>query len=104
MKLKLGNRQLPYNNPFANALVVVVGVIAIAFSFVVGVVAFFALAAAVITLGAIIAIRVWWHNRKTVRQMRQNPADAVQTGAANVIEGDYTVIAGEKDGDKPPQS
>jgi len=104
LNAKLRGRQLPYSNPFANALVVVVGAIAIGLSLVVGVVAFFALATAVITLAAIIAIRVWWLNRKVLRQMGGNPPHEAPKGTTAVIEGDFTVIEGKKDGEQPPQS
>lgn len=96
------NRHLPYSNPLANALVIVVGVIAIAVSFVIGIFALFALVAAIMILAAIIGIRVWWFNRKI--QNRMVDGDAVSTTAAPqpeqaVIEGEYRVIQGRKDTD-----
>jgi hypothetical protein len=54
------NRQLPGNSPLANVLVVVLGAIAIAVSFVIGFVAFVALAAAVLVIGAVVWIRIAW--------------------------------------------
>jgi hypothetical protein len=102
------NRQLPYNSPFANALVVVVGIIAIAVSFVIGIVAFVALAAAVLVLAAIIGIRIWWLGVKAGKQGGQRPAAkdplTAQNRARTVIEGEYHIVAGKKDDDSPPQT
>lgn len=108
MNANFRNSQLPGNSPFANVLVVLIGAIAIAISFVIGVVAFVALAAAVIVLGAIIGIRVWWlgvKSRKHAAQQPQNPrTDSVQSGGKAVIEGEYHVIAGKKDDCTPPRT
>lgn len=107
MNANFRNRQLPGNSPLANVLVVIVGAIAIAVSFVIGVFAFVALAAAVLILGAIIGIRVWWlgvrpqnrQNRPRASESsdRQSPSDAV-------IEGEFHEIAGDKPENGPPQS
>ncbi len=61
MTQQLKQRQFPAGNPLANALVVVVGVLVIAVSFVLGLVA---LVATAIVLAAIIGVRVWWLKRK----------------------------------------
>jgi hypothetical protein len=102
------NSQLPGNNPFANVLVVVIGAIAIAISFVIGVVALVALAAAVIVLGAIIGIRVWWLGVKSRKRAGQQPhdqrVDNSQSSSNAVIEGEYHVIAGKKDDGTPPRT
>lgn len=96
------NRQLPYGNPLANALVVVVGVLAIAVSFVIGVFALFALIAAVMILAAIIGIRVWWFSRKARGQMaggEKVTATTTRQHVNTVIEGEYREIQGRKDSD-----
>jgi uncharacterized membrane protein YphA (DoxX/SURF4 family) len=94
------HRQFSAGNPLANALVVVVGVIVIAVSFVLGVVALVALVAAAIVLGAVIGVRVWWLNRKIASRQKDH---VNQTGAAatrtDIIEGEYRVVGPEKDRD-----
>ncbi len=108
MNPSLKNRQLPYNNPIANALVVVVGVLAIAVSFVVGFVALFAMASAALVLGAIIGLRIWWLNRKMSRTTASRghgaPGEHVAGKGSTVIEGEYQVLQGQKDGAEPPQT
>jgi len=102
------NRQLPYSNPFANALVVVFGIIAIAVSFVIGVVAFVALAAAVLVLAAIVGIRIWWLRVRAGKPAGQRSAAAeavsAQKSKHTVIEGEYNVVAARKDETRPPQT
>ena len=108
MNAEFRNRQLPYTSPLANVLVVVVGAIAIAVSFVIGIFAFIALAAAVIVLAAAIGVRLWWLGlkaRKSARsQGREAPAESAGAARQMVIEGEYHVIPGENDGDKPSQT
>jgi len=89
-------------------LVVVVGAIAIAVSFVIGIFAFIALAAAVIVLATVIGIRIWWLGikaRKDARYQRHagRPGSPEETGQL-VIEGEYHVVPGKKDGNKPSQT
>ena len=69
MTQQFRHRQFSAGNPLANALVVVVGAVVIGVSFVLGIVAFVALASAVLVLGAIIGVRVWWLNRKLGTQV-----------------------------------
>lgn len=108
MNAPFRNRPLPYNSPFANALVIVVGVVAIVFSLVIGVVALFALGAAVLVLAAIIGIRVWWLGFKAGPRKGQpsgeRPGDAVKPNDRSVIEGEYRVIVSGNKGDEPPQA
>jgi len=87
--------------------VVVVGVAAIVLSLVIGVVAFFAIAAAVLVLAAVIGVRIWWLSLKARKRMGQQRGGA-QTGPAkttdrSVIEGEYRVVAADRKDDKPPQ-
>ena len=88
MRYSSVNRGIPGGNPIANALVVIVGVLAIAASLVLGFFAFIVLSSIVLVLGAIIALRVWWFNRKLGKQVR-NAETASQGG---VIEGEYHVV------------
>ncbi len=102
------HRQLPDNSPFANVLVVVLGAIAIAISFVIGIVAFVALAATVLILGTIIWIRIWWLGLKT-RQYAGNRPQAARPGGSqsqghSVIEGEFHVIPAKKGDDNSPQT
>ncbi len=94
------HRQFPASNPLANALVIIVGVVVIALSLVVGVVAFLALLAAAIVMAAVIWIRVWWLNRKlgTGRKVHVNQARKAGTGA-EVIEGEFRVVSHEQERD-----
>jgi hypothetical protein len=97
------HRQFPAGNPLANALVVIVGALAIGASFVLGLVAFVALGSIFLVLAAIIGIRVWWLNKRMGRQFSKG-ANEPAPGAARVevIEGEYSVVSSEKkrhDGD-----
>lgn len=93
-------RHFPGGNPLANALVVIVGAIVIAVSFVLGVVAFVALSSAVLVLAAIIGVRVWWLNRKlgTQQKSHMNQKRGSARGGG-IIEGEYRVVDPEKDSD-----
>jgi hypothetical protein len=86
-------RQFPAGNPLANVLVVVIGAIVIAVSFVLGIVAFVALASAVMVAAAIIGIRLWWMNRRLGRnhKHRANRKGGSAAGA-EVIEGEFRVV------------
>ena len=64
MKYSSLNRGIPAGNPIANALVVIVGALAIGASIVLGFFAFVILGSVILVLGAIIALRVWWFNRR----------------------------------------
>ena len=85
-----GNNPLPLGNPLANALVVVVGVVLIAASFVLGVIAFLALGSIFLALAAIVAIRVWWFRW---RMRRARPPREVDGSRDGIIEGEYHVIS-----------
>ena len=87
-------RQFPAGNPLANALVVIVGALAIGASFVLGLVAFVALGSIVLVLAGIIGIRVWWMNRKLRRHFAEGDHQRAR-GSANseVIEGEYRVVS-----------
>jgi uncharacterized membrane protein YphA (DoxX/SURF4 family) len=96
------HRQFPAGNPLANALVVVVGAVVIGVSFVLGLVAFVALATAVLVMAAIIGVRVWWLNRK-LGGRQKNPMNQKGKSATGneIIEGEFRVIGPDKDPDSP---
>mgnify|MGYP001815608591 CR=1 FL=1 len=91
MKYSSLTRAIPAGNPIANALVVIVGTLAIGASIVLGFFAFIVLASIVLVLGAIIGLRVWWLNRKLARAGR-SPQSTYRTTETKVIEGEYHVV------------
>lgn len=95
------NRKLPFSNPLANALVVLVGALAIGASIVLGFIAFVTLGSLILVLAAIIGIRVWWFNRKLARQDKAGRPDSTTRGAVRVevIEGEYRVVSTSKPAD-----
>lgn len=95
------NRQFPAGNPLANVLVVIVGALAIGLSVIVGVVAFVALGAALIVLGSVIGIRLWWLNRRMARH-KPRP-DTRSQSSVEIIEGEYRVVREQQRDDTPPQ-
>ena len=90
MDIRYKNRQLPAGNPLANAIVVVVGVLAIGLSLLLGVVVFVALASLFLVLAAIVGIRLWWARRK----LRKAGGQRSQAGI-DVIEGEFRVVSRE---------
>ena len=94
------HRQFPAGNPLANALVIVVGALVIAVSFLVGIVALAAFLAAAVVMAAIIGIRVWWLKRKMAprRKGRAGPADRQHPGT-EIIEGEFRIVEQDRDGD-----
>ena len=95
MKYSSTYRGMPAGNPIANALVVIVGALAIGVSIVLGFVAFVVLAGIVLVLGSIIAIRVWWFARRLRKQAGEEPASQ-NPSPRGVIEGEYHVVKGDK--------
>jgi len=95
MKYSSFSRGIPAGNPIANALVVIVGALAIGASIVLGFFAFVVLGSVVLVLGAIIALRVWWFNRKLAKQAERQPQPQQQP-PGGVIEGEYHVVKGDK--------
>ncbi len=95
MKNTTYTRGFSAGNPIANALVVIVGALAIAASIVLGFVAFVVLGSIVLVLAAIVGIRVWWFNRQLQRQGGgTRPSDPGAPGG--VIEGEYHVVKGDE--------
>lgn len=96
MNQQFRQRQFPAGNPLANALVIIVGALAIGASFVLGLVAFVALGSIVLVMAGIIGIRVWWLNRKLSRGFAEGVQQRAQ-GSANidVIEGEYRDVSND---------
>lgn len=93
MNFSSSNRGFPAGNPIANALVVIVGALAIAASVVLGFFALIALASLLLVFAAIIGIRVWWFRRKLHKSHRSAPPDVRMH---DVIEGEFRVVELEK--------
>ena len=98
MTTSSANRGFPAGNPIANAVVIIVGTLAIAASVVLGFFAFVVLGSVLVILAAVIGIRLWWFNRK----MRNSPefreaARRKGGGAHETIEGEYHVVIEERD-------
>lgn len=94
-------RGFPAGNPIANALVIIVGALAIGASIVLGFVAFVLLASLLLVLSAIVGVRLWWFNRKLRKADRERTAsrrgDTPKTH--ELIEGEYHVVVGESRSD-----
>lgn len=95
MNMHFNRRQIPAGNPLANALVVIIGALAIGASLVLGVVALVVLGSIVLILGAIIGIRVWWFNRRLAKGYRAQHSNTRQQ-RVDIIEGEYRIISGEQ--------
>ncbi|MDJ0759676.1 MAG: hypothetical protein QNJ19_09760 [Woeseiaceae bacterium] len=91
MTYSSANRGFPAGNPIANAIVIIVGTLAIAASIIIGFVAFLVLASIILIMAAVVGLRLWWFNRKHRRQPRRDA-----NHRDGVIEGEFTVIAGEE--------
>ena len=89
------NRGIPAGNPIANALVVIVGLLTIGVFVVLGFFAFVVFGSVLLVLGSIIALRVWWFNRKLAKQTGNKPS-AGQSPPSGVIEGEYHVVKDDK--------
>ena len=96
MKYSSTNSGFPAGNPIANALVVIVGALAIGASIVLGFFAFVVLGSILLVLGSIVAIRVWWFNRKLIKEAAKRPPPESQASGGGVIEGEYHVVKGDK--------
>lgn len=95
------NRGFPAGNPIANALVIVVGALAIAASVVLGFFAFLVVLSLLTICAVILGIRIWWFRRSLEPSAR--PADAAPEERSpnnrkngNMIEGEFRVIEGGK--------
>ncbi|MDJ0918219.1 MAG: hypothetical protein QNJ05_10670 [Woeseiaceae bacterium] len=91
MTYSSANRGFPAGNPIANAIVIIVGTLAIAASIIIGFVAFLVLASIILVMAAVVGLRLWWFNRKLRREPRPDP-----DSGDGVIEGEFIVIAREE--------
>ena len=96
MKNTMYTRGFSAGNPIANALVVIVGALAIAASIVLGFVAFVVLGSIILVLAAIVGIRVWWFNRKLQREGAGTGSPDQRPTGGGVIEGEYHVVKGDE--------
>ena len=86
--------RLRHDNPLINALLIVLGALAMAALLVVGLVAFVVLGGIVVTLAALAGLRFWWLNRRFGRQgARTVRRRDVKRGA--LIEGEYRSLRPE---------
>ena len=90
-------RGFPAGSPLANALVIVVGALAIAASIVVGFFAFVILGSLLLIVAAVVSIRLWWFRRKLAKDPAfQAARRARATGTQQTIEGEYHVVIEER--------
>ncbi len=91
-------RGFPAGNPIANALVILVGALAIAASIVVGFFAFVILASLLIIFSAIVGIRLWWFRRKMRKDWEASGEGREgEPKVRRIIEGEYHVVVEERD-------
>ncbi len=89
-------------NPIANALVVIVGALAIGAFIVLGVVAFVALGGILLVLAAVLGIRMWWLQRKiSAKGPKSDPRPQSQAANTTVIEGEFQVVSSDTDENRP---
>ncbi len=98
MNYSSSNRGLPAGNPIANALVIIVGALAIGASIVLGFVAFVVLSSIVLIFAAIVGIRLWWFNRKFRKAGGPGaPGGHGENQSIGVIEGEFRVVDDDRD-------
>ena len=84
----------PASNPVANALLAIVGALAIGAAIVFGFFIFLLIAGTVALLAGIIGVRIWWVGRKLRRlQEAAEKASPNPTSKTGIIEGEYHVIS-----------
>ena len=102
MNYSSSNRGFPAGNPIANALVIIVGALAIGASIVLGFFAFVVLSTLLLILAAVVGIRLWWFRRKfqkaAEKAARAGPRQRQDVG---IIEGEYHVVVEEKEPRQP---
>ena len=91
-------RGFPAGNPIANALVIIVGALAIGASIVLGFFTFVILASLLLVFSAIIGIRLWWFNRKWNKSQRESEnRPTADKASVTYIEGEYHVVHEQRD-------
>ena len=99
MNSRYSNRPLPVGNPLANAVLVIVGVLAIGVSLFLGMVAFVVLGSFVLVMAAIIAIRLWWFQWRMRKSGPGTRPTRTSEGPKGVIEGEFRTVS--RDSDEP---
>ena len=99
MNYSSSKRGFPAGNPIANALVIIVGALAIGASIVLGFLAFVVLSSIILVLAAIVGIRLWWFNRKLQKATASGERDGASV--SGVIEGEYHEVIEKRDDSKP---
>ena len=94
-------RKYPFSNPLANALVILVGILAIGASLVIGFFTFLFLGALVLVLAAVVSIRVWWFRRRMRARAGKDKPQPGDNVSVDVIEGEYHVVSTHNEGRKP---
>jgi len=91
-KIRYG--RYPASNPVANALMAIVGVLAIGAAIVFGFFIFLLIAGMVAVLAGIIGVRVWWVGRR-LRKLQEaaEKAGPHRTTESGIIEGEYHVVS-----------
>ena len=86
--------RFPAGNPVANALMAIVGALAIGAAIVFGFFVFMLLAGIIVVLAGIVGIRIWWVGR-SLRKLHETAAKASadSDSETGVIEGEYHVVA-----------
>ena len=92
------NRGIPAGNPIANILVLIVGALAISAFLVLGFFAFVIVGSIVVIMAAIVGLRLWWFQRVLNRKKSAGGSES-KTGPGGVIEGEYRVIAEDREGE-----
>lgn len=92
MNRKIRYGHIPAGNPLANALMIVVGVLAVGAMFVLGLVAFLVVASIVLVLAGIVGIRIWWHNRKIHKEFYAGGKAGSAGSDPQIIDGEYYTV------------
>jgi hypothetical protein len=87
---RLRYRRFPAGNPVANALLAVVGTLAVGAAIVFGFFVFLFLAGLVLALVCIVGVRIWWVGRR-LRKLNKTALKTRATGPGgqDIIEGEY---------------
>ncbi|HEX2139280.1 MAG TPA: hypothetical protein VHG33_06170 [Woeseiaceae bacterium] len=86
---RIGFSGLPAGNPLVNALMVVLGIVAMGAMVVLGIVAFLVVASILVVLAGIVGLRLWWVGRKLRKSSGETGG---RFRADRVIEGEYRQV------------
>jgi protein-S-isoprenylcysteine O-methyltransferase Ste14 len=98
LKSSSANSGFPAGNPIANIFVIIVGALAIGASIILGFFAFVIVGSIVLIMASIIGLRVWWFKRTLGKQVPPGAANS-NASSGGVIEGEYQVVADDRDGE-----